>query len=1678
MIFTLCINLFSGTVYGQTVLSDGLESNSITIEELENIEELSSNADIEGLTIEFGMLTPAFNSDITDYFVEVNHEISSVKLTVILADEQATMKINDTAQASGAVWHTNLNVGFNYVTIDIVAEDGITDKTYRLTIERMEPSAHEMQFMNLNQTFSSTLLNGEVLQVAAGNNHSLGLKADGTVWAWGSNENGRLGNGTTTNSNTSIQVSGLNSIIAVAAGNGHSLALKADGTVWAWGKNDKGQLGDGSTTHRTTPVQVSGLSDIKSITTGHTHSMALKEDGTVWAWGENGSGRLGDNTTNQRNTPVQVRKGITTSTDDFLQGVIAISAGKEHSVVLRADEKVYAWGSGSNGMLGNGSGTASSIPVEVSNLSDIVQVSTQGDHTMALRGDGTVWAWGNNGNGRLGDGTTSHQNVPVQVSDLTDVKTVNAGNNFSVVLKNDGTVWTWGQGDKGQLGDGSSAAKSNPVQVLKGASESQDAYLQNIQALSAGNNYVLAVKLDDTVWAWGDNGNGRLGDGTTANKMTPVMNQLIVRGTNADLANLTIGTAELTPAFDSDTLDYLAIVDYDTTSIDLTAVLADPKASMTINNTAQTSGTTRTITLNVGYNSIIIEVLSEDNNIEKTYTLTINRATSDMTAPPAPTDVAAIAASGQAIINFNPPASNGGSTITEYTVLSNPGNIRVTGTESPIIVTGLTNGVTYTFTVTATNIAGEGAASEASNSVTPLAKHNADLGSLKINRGILEPAFQRDITAYEVIVSQRISSLSLTAEAVDTQAVLQLNDEPLISQKANMLELETGENSFIIRVMAEDGITYKNYTLTIIRSEEDLESPADILQVAGGNKHSLILKGDGTVWAWGNNENGQLGDGTTANSSTPIQVSGLINIVAIEAGNDHSVALADDGAVWAWGKNEKGQLGDGTTSNKTTPVQVSNLSDVQMITAGHNHSLAIKKDGTLWSWGSNEKGQLGIGSASQSTVPAQVLKGVTTSTNAFLQDIAAIAGGKEHTVALKADGTVYAWGNGSNGRLGNGGTASYNTPVQVSGLTEVTMISIQGEHTMALRSNGTVWSWGKNDKGQLGDGTTTNRTSPVQAAGLTDVAIIAAGNNFSAVLKNNGTVWTWGNNEKGQLGNGTNTQSNIPVQVLKGMSESIDTYLQGVEAIAAANNHVLAVKSDQTLWAWGDNGDGRLGDGTTTNQTSPIQILLTDKDTLPELPEEPIEDDYEIASDYWLTDSLLAFQIHLGFNLLADITGLLDPNYTPQPQEPEEPEEPSEEPLEPGEEPEQPSQGGDSSSRNNSETTEKAPQPSQLITSLDGKTYMESRINHSVLKQVLQQAANQSAIQLEIPIAYGKAVLTLDHESLKILKENKTSAVITAEKISYIIPYHFAALEQLSLEKGSPKMLKIMIEKAPLTAAYLNGYKMLLEPVQFRIEAVFVDETVEIKHFGNQYIERRIVLNHKIDPKKAVGAVWENNSWHAVPTTFIEERGVMTAIIKRNGNSIYTVIENEKTFEDISSHWAKANIEILASKNIVSGMDHQRFGPNSQITRAQFVAMLIRSIGYKGDETASKQLKDVSEETWYGKYVDTAMKLGIITGYEDGTFRPNKEITREEMAAMIMKTVQLIKKVDENAGALGLADKNQISPWAEASAKSVVSAGIMGGYEDQTFRPKNKATRAEAVTVFKNMMTYLDFITY
>jgi alpha-tubulin suppressor-like RCC1 family protein len=391
----------------------------------------------------------------------------------------------------------------------------------------------------------------------------------------------------------------------------------------------------------------------------------------------------------------------------------------------------------------------------------------------------------------------------------------------------------------------------------------------------------------------------------------------------------------------------------------------------------------------------------------------------------------------------------------------------------------------------------------------------------------------------------------------------------------------SGPTPGTLRATADGSLPQRGLTDTPFAPPPAATLPA----VAAGWFHACAVVTDGTARCWGQGTDGQLGDGTTTDSSTPVTVAGITTATAITAGNGFSCALLASGAVRCWGSNTSGQLGDGTTTDSSTPVTVTGITTATSISASRSHTCARLTDGSVACWGRNFFGQLGDGTDTDSPTPVTVT-GITTATS--------VTTGSAHTCARLGDGTVRCWGGNYYGQLGDGTMTDSPTPVTVAGLTAVTSIAAGVFHTCARLDDASLRCWGHNSTGQLGDGTVSWVTTPeggtitwasvpVEVPGITSATSVAAGAFHTCARLADATLRCWGDGEYGELGDGSGLPSLAPVTV---------TGITTATSIVANRYQTCASLAEGSLRCWGQNGWGQLGDGTTTDSFTPVAVNL------------------------------------------------------------------------------------------------------------------------------------------------------------------------------------------------------------------------------------------------------------------------------------------------------------------------------------------------------------------------------------------------------------------------------------------------------------------------------------------------------
>jgi alpha-tubulin suppressor-like RCC1 family protein len=714
-----------------------------------------------------------------------------------------------------------------------------------------------------------TVLGEPVQQLAAGNEHTCALTAAGAVQCWGRNNEGQLGDGSTTSKSTPQPVTGLASGVAViAAGGNHTCALTTAGAVQCWGNNPFGQLGDGSTTNTTTPQPVTGLaSGVAAISAGVYHTCALTTAGAVQCWGRNAYGQLGDGSTTDKTTPQPVT--------GMASGVAAIAAGGNHTCALTTAGAVQCWGRNDFGQLGVGGITRKTTPQPVAGLASGVKAISAGLHnTCALTTAGAVQCWGRNDFGQLGDGSTTDKTTPQPVTGLASGEaSIAAGVYHTCALTTAGAVQCWGWNAESQLGDGGTTSKSTPQPVTGLAS--------GVAAIAAGGNHTCALTTAGAVQCWGRNLDGQLGDGSTTNKSTP-----------QPVAGLASGVAAVVTGY-GHTCALTTAGAVQCWGFNTSGQLGD--GSTTNKSTPQpvTGLTSGVAAIAAGYDHTC--ALTRAGAVQcwgasPFGQLGDGSTTSKSTPQPVPGLASGVASISAGDYHTCALTTAGAVYCWGWNIYGQLGNGSTTNKSTPQAVTGMASGVAamaagYAHTCAVTTA---GAAQcWGRNQFGQLGEGSTT------NKSTPQP-----VTGLVSGVKAIVPGFSYTC-ALTTAGAVQC----------------WGANHF--GQLGEGSTTNKSTPQPVTGLA------SGVAAIVGRSVHTCALTTAGAVQCWGRNHEGQLGEGSTTDQSTPQAVTGLASgVAAIAAGGSHTCALATDGALQCWGYNFSGQLGNGGTASRSVPTRI------------------------------------------------------------------------------------------------------------------------------------------------------------------------------------------------------------------------------------------------------------------------------------------------------------------------------------------------------------------------------------------------------------------------------------------------------------------------------------------------------------------------------------------------------------------------------------------------------------------------------------------------------------------------------------------------------------------------------------------------------------------------------------
>lgn len=1000
---------------------------------------------------------------------------------------------------------------------------------------------------------------------------------------------------------------GYNFVANYYGGTGNDLVLQwANTRVVAWGDNGSGVLGDGTTTDRSIPTSVRSTGIlagkiIVAISAGTDHSLALCSDGTLAAWGDNTSGELGINSTTDSNVPVAVdQSGVLAG-----KTVVAISAGGSFSIALCSDGTIAAWGSGAAGQLGNNITASSYVPVLV-NTSGIlfgkavVKISAGGSHCLALCSDGTLVAWGVNTNGQFGNNSTTSSLVPVFVpmsgglSGKT-VTSISAGSDYSLVCAN-GTAVVWGYNDyPGSLGIGGSTYYNNvlvPTNVVSSGILAGKT-VATVEALfSSGDSHSLLVCSDGTVASWGENSSGQLGTNSTVPSSVPVGLYPSAVLSGKTIVSVASGYSFSIAQFSDGTLVSWGQNNYGQLGVNSTT---SAYAAVAVSTSSLANGEKFLpgISPTSGYAHSIAVVASPS-------------------WPRVDTASATALTSTSASLNGSVNANSNSTTVSfEYGLTTAYGNT-VTASQSPVSgnidtavsanITGLIAGTTYNYRVKAVNALGT---TFGANATFVAASNNANLSGLTLSAGSLTPSFNTNTTEYTVSVSNTTLTTTIRPTLADTTASVRVNGIVVSSgTNSGAINLAVGPNVINVEVTAQDAITVKTYNVTVTRLSANADL-ASLIPSAGTLAPGFAAASTSYTSGVPYSITNLTLTPTVADSTATVKVNGTTvpsgsasNPITLNVGTNTFTILvtAQNVATKTYTLVVTRQALVATyNAAADIPVTVNGLT-----ATGNSAGIALNfapNPGTNLMLVNNTGLAPIVGSFSNLT------HGQTLNLNyggVSYQFVANYYGGTGNDLILQwANTRLFAWGTNGSGQLGNNAITDSPIPTAVNSTgalagKSITSVAVGSNHSIALSSDGKVAAWGYNGFGQLGIGTTTDSLVPVSTtstgvlSGKTVIAI-AAGQFHNLALCTDGTLVAWGYNFYGQLGNGLTSNSSTPVAVSKTGVLTGKT----ITAIAAGTYHSFALCSDGTLAAWGYNGNGELGNGGTGFSPLPVSVDTT-----------------------------------------------------------------------------------------------------------------------------------------------------------------------------------------------------------------------------------------------------------------------------------------------------------------------------------------------------------------------------------------------------------------------------------------------------------------------------------------------------
>ena len=1188
---------------------------------------VSYNSDpvvITGLAPNQSVLVEAVSSGInsTDTFISAATSVTELTYSfstrnVVTASSSGTIAVvvRGTSSSTGNTTSNHIvKIGRTYGLFVIQTEsaDVLGRKLYALGLYNRTSSSNSLGYEDVMYSSPTLLAAGAWAQVTSSANDWEGtravLKTDGTLILWGGNEYGQLGTGNTTFRSfpQSILLPTLygNSSWKYVNSGWNTFAIKSNGTLWGWGENNGNMFGlDVEFTPDeypsvSSPVQIGSHTDWKAVYSDAYEEVVfgIKTNGTLWSWGYPEIGSLGLDF-----APSTVLNGWYHTTSPMQVGSMnnwkKVSFNNYSVLGLTETGELFGWGSTWNHLIGT-LDTSETVWTPIPVFSDTRWKDISVGKTrfaVGIKQDGSLWGWGNTIGGNIGEvGFTFEElarSSPVQIGSLYNWQSISAGV-FCAAIKTDGTLWTWGD-DSGQA-VGGTVSTSSPVQVGTSTNWSQ---------AHVGRSCMLAVQ--EAV----NNPNDMLPDPFT---FTAITNAVQLTTYTSNIVTVTGMSAGISISVSAEN----GFIDAGTTS--LTGTFTKNK-SITVSSggtiVVQARGTTGnppslndTVNVSVGSRTSQFILSTNLTTSHRTlwswgYNSTGELGLGDRTHRSSPTQI------GTGIL------------------WKSIGGLHATGSNERLW--GWGNGVWGDI--------GDGTLISKSS---PL---QIGYNKWKMVSGVASsdfPIMAVDASGY--LYGWGYNRLGILGNEDVNQAYPHVQ---YIATSVPMASVDVGyKHALMIGVNGTLwAVGHNAYGQLGVRDTNHRSVPTQVgtlnkwRHITAGDHSSFATKVDGSLWAWGANWEGQLGVPVSPNKSSPVQVGALLvwDKISSSPTGRQTAGIHLDGTLWVWGQNWSGQLGDGTTIHRTSPVQVGSNNNWKKIVMG-NQCFAIQQDGSLWSWGDGYCGQLGDGTLVHRSSPVRVGTGndwVDVSKPTW-NSVVALRGPIVPDPVFTPEpppppppdyGDLYGWGRNYWGSLGSGDSSPRLSPSKIGIRGDWRDVSLSYYYGLGITSGGILWAWGANGSGQLGTGNTVSTDYPVQI-GTGWKQSFVSGFSTSHAIKTNGTLWSWGNNNIGQLGLSDRIHRSSPSQVgtmnnwkmVAGDGESTlavktdgTLWAWGYKTANTATvtrsspvqvgaltdwvkismrGHAMAIKVDGTLWAWGDNSYGQLGIGTTAGKTSPVQV--------------------------------------------------------------------------------------------------------------------------------------------------------------------------------------------------------------------------------------------------------------------------------------------------------------------------------------------------------------------------------------------------------------------------------------------------------------------------------------------------------